>query len=168
MTFERQENDFTFDVRQQGGAIDAARRPRRKVWRDAITGSLPPTVDHNGKPFPTRDANGRYLVFASTLVIMTRILQRQWIVDRDRRILVASPRWLSRIRALWDRRAYSNHRQAMNIPHRSTHHLEALVRGYGVMRYGSDLRRSTAHVRDCLSLPLRTYDEKNEDICELR
>jgi hypothetical protein len=76
--------NFGFDLSAYEASMDTN---QRKAWGDAITGSLPPTVNDDGTAFPTREANTRYLVFSSTFLIMARILQRQLIVDRDRQIL---------------------------------------------------------------------------------
>jgi hypothetical protein len=76
--------NFGFDLSAHETGMDSN---QRRVWREAITGSLPPTVEHEGAPFPTKDATARYLIFSSTFFIMASILQRQLIGQRDRKIL---------------------------------------------------------------------------------
>lgn len=76
--------NFGFDLSVHEAGMDSN---QRRVWRESITGSLPPTVEHEGAPFPTKDATARYLIFISTFIIMESILQRQLVVQRDREIL---------------------------------------------------------------------------------
>ena len=74
--------NFGFELSQHELGMDSN---QRKVWRNAISGSLPESIeDSDGNAFPTRDADVRYLVFTSTFLIMASILQHQEVAQRER------------------------------------------------------------------------------------